>query len=221
MLSLLIGWKVEGPQAVARYGRPPLLLETDRKALYSSIRTGKIKNERQLMRWVAKRKKLGAKHHLTEHEARKIWTISLRKCSGPRGPKRYSIPADYVASVFLRNPNLASALEKVGSGMTINEAAGKAVPASTLRYHADRATEGIGMRRRLNRGDFLCWCTQFKSLSYADVEGYFQKVANSYSSQRTLHRYLELGRAHIGQKPRRKSWTSGGSKHRGMSSLQF
>lgn len=214
--GLFYQWRLEGINAVVRFGRPPELMEKDRKELERLILTGELESPEAVKEWVEKRPRLPKKNAFTLGQARAIFNRTLRV---KRVHPQYRVPADFLASLKLAKPRVATALEQVLAGASLREAAGAGCE-SLLRYYLKRASK---RNARVLRGGFreafFAWCVQQNDgdVDFHSVGEYLKNQGVKRSSTRTIHRYVQLWKDRKGI-PRRH-WTCGGSKHSGLVGL--
>jgi len=213
--GLFYRWRLEGMDAVVRFGRPPELMETDREELERLTLAGELESPEAVQNWVEKRQRLAKKNAFSLDQARAIF-IRARRVK--RVPHQYRVPADFLANLKLANPKVATALEQVLTGTSLRKAAGAGCE-SLLRYYLKRAGK---KNERVLRGGFreafFVWCAEQKKgeVTFESVERYLKKQGGKDPSPRTVHRYVQ-GWDHEGI-PRRH-WTCGGSKHSGLVAL--
>jgi hypothetical protein len=214
--GLLQRWKVEGLNAVIRFGRPPELMEADRKELQRLILTHKLESPEAVQEWVEHRSRLPQKNAFTVGQARAIYDRARRL---KRVRPQYNVPAKYLANLKLTKPKVAAALEKVLDGASLREAAGTGCE-SLLRYYLQRAgKKSDGVTRDGVRQAFFAWCDQQNKtdITFKAVEKFLNREQLRGRSARTIHRYLQEAKDYLGVG--RRHWTCGGSRHSGVASI--
>lgn len=155
--GLFQGWRVEGINAMMRFGHPPDLMEKDRKKLEILILTGELKSPEDVQEWVRKRPRLAKKNAFTLHQARAIYDRTRRV---KRVRPLYDVPPTFLANLRFAKPEVAAALAKVLAGDSLREAAGQGCE-SLLSYYLRQAAEPKQRVRPLGfRQAFFAWCAQ-------------------------------------------------------------
>ncbi len=214
--GLFSRWRVEGMKAVTRFGRPPELMEKDRKELERLILAHELESPDAVQEWVEKRPRLPKKNAFTLDQACAIFDRARRV---KRVHPQYRVRADFLANLKLANPKVAAALEQVLAGASLREAAGAGCE-SLLRYYLQRAGRKNGQVLRGGfREAFFAWCAQQNEgdVDFHSVGKYLKEQGVKRSSSRTIHRYVQRWKDYKGI-PRRH-WTCGGSKHSGLAGL--
>jgi hypothetical protein len=209
-------WKVEGIDALIRFGRPPELMEQDRKTLERLIVSGKLQSPEDIQEWVGNRPRLAKKNVFTLDQARVIYDRTRRV---KRVQPQYRIPAAFLADLKIAKPQVAAALQKVLDGASLRDAAGTGCE-SLLRYYLQQAAQPKRRRRTLGfRQAFFVWCDQQNKpdITFETVTKFLKSQRFKASSTRTIHRYLQQAKDYKGIL--RRHWTCGGSKHSGLAGL--
>jgi hypothetical protein len=214
--GLFYRWRLEGMSAVVRFGRPPELMEKDRKELERLILAGELESPKAVQDWVEKRPRLPKKNAFTLDQACAIFNRAPRV---KRVHPQYRVPADFLANLKLAKPKVAAALEQVLAGASLREAAGAGCE-SLLRYYLKQAAKPNRRRSPPGFGKaFLAWCDQQSEtdITFENVKEFLKSQKCKADSTRTIHRYLQRAKKHKGIPCR--EWTSGGSKHSGLTGL--